>query len=114
MFYKPCADKVLPPSFSLSQCSFSLWMPGKSGTARMDRTIRLLILMSNLCRLNILMQMWLWRFILIASCLCSAIFGADAIYLRDNLLKAKPGDYVVTAQGQHYTLLLIRDKEKLS
>lgn len=37
---------------------------------------------------------------------------ADEIYLRDNLMRAKPGDYLVTAQGNHCALLLIRDKTK--
>lgn len=36
--------------------------------------------------------------------------AADEIYLRDNLMRANPGDYLITAQGSHYTLLLIRDK----
>lgn len=35
---------------------------------------------------------------------------ADEIFLRDNLMKARPGDYIVTAQGNNYTLLLIREK----
>lgn len=35
---------------------------------------------------------------------------ADEIYLRDNLMRANPGDYLVTAQGSQYTILLIRDK----
>jgi hypothetical protein len=36
--------------------------------------------------------------------------AAEEIFLRDNLMRATPGDYLVTAQGSHYTLLLIRDK----
>lgn len=31
--------------------------------------------------------------------------------MRDNLKKAKPGDYIVTAQNKTYTLLHIQDKE---
>lgn len=31
-------------------------------------------------------------------------------YLRDNLQRAKPGDYIVTAQNKMYTLLFIRDR----
>lgn len=31
--------------------------------------------------------------------------------LRDNLVKAKPGDFLVTAQNKNYTVLLIRSKE---
>lgn len=30
--------------------------------------------------------------------------------LRENIVKAKPGDYIVTNQGKNYTVLLIREK----
>lgn len=32
--------------------------------------------------------------------------------LRDNLSKARPGDFLVTAQNKNYTVLIIRSKEK--
>lgn len=38
------------------------------------------------------------------------LFGSDVIYLRDNLKRAQPGDYIVTAQSKTYTLLHIYDK----
>ena len=30
--------------------------------------------------------------------------------LRENIVKANPGDYIVTNQGKNYTVLLIREK----
>ena len=36
------------------------------------------------------------------------------IYLRDNLKKAKKGDYIVTTQSKNYTLLHIYDKQDSS
>lgn len=38
------------------------------------------------------------------------LFGDTAVYLRDNLKKSKPGDFIVTAQNKTYTLLHIYDK----
>lgn len=40
----------------------------------------------------------------------SIAFGESKIYLRDNLIKAQQGDYIVTAQNKTYTLLHIYDK----
>lgn len=36
--------------------------------------------------------------------------SANEMYLRDNLRRAKPGDYIVTAQNKTYTLLHIHSK----
>ncbi|MBA3815492.1 MAG: hypothetical protein H0X29_03040 [Parachlamydiaceae bacterium] len=33
------------------------------------------------------------------------------MYLRNNLIKARPGDYLVTAQHKNYTVLIIRNKD---
>ena len=38
------------------------------------------------------------------------LWGANTIYLRDNLKRAQTGDYIVTAQNKTYTLLHIYDK----
>lgn len=58
------------------------------------------------------MYNWWRQFTFFGCFLFSTVFGAEELFLRDNLMKAKPGDYIVTAQGQNYTLLLIRDKAK--
>jgi len=38
------------------------------------------------------------------------LFSEAETYLRDNLKRAQPGDYIVTAQGKMFTILLIRDR----
>lgn len=40
----------------------------------------------------------------------SFVHGETAIYLRDNLKKSNPGDFIVTVQNKTYTLLRISDK----
>lgn len=54
------------------------------------------------------MRVLSWCFALLFA--VSSAGAAEEIFLRDNLMQAKPGDYLVTAQGRSYTLLLIRDK----
>lgn len=49
--------------------------------------------------------------LLTASLFPSATYAADEIFLRNNLTKARPGDYLVTAQNKNYTVLLIRSKD---
>lgn len=49
------------------------------------------------------------RALFILFCLClSVAHGA----LKDRLLKASPGDFIVTSQGATYSVLLLRDKTK--
>lgn len=38
-------------------------------------------------------------------------FASESFMLKDNLQKASPGDYIVTAQGKNYTVLHILDKQ---
>lgn len=49
-------------------------------------------------------------FILVILLIPFCVF-AEETYLRDNLKRAQPGDYIVTAQGKMYTILLIRDRD---
>ena len=46
--------------------------------------------------------------------LCSLCFSvmAEEIFLRDHLMQAKPGDFIVSAQNRNYTVLMIMDKTK--
>lgn len=44
---------------------------------------------------------------LFALCFLAPLWGGAT--LRDRLLKGSPGDFIVTAQGSNYSLLLIRD-----
>lgn len=46
-------------------------------------------------------------------CLCSSHSSAteSELYLRNNLAKAKPGDYLVTSQSKNYSMLIIRSKD---
>lgn len=37
--------------------------------------------------------------------------GTEKLQLKENLKQATPGDYLVTAQGKNYTVLLIRSKQ---
>ncbi len=39
------------------------------------------------------------------------LFGEEILYLRNNLSRAAPGDYIVTAQNKNYSLLHIFDKQ---
>lgn len=41
----------------------------------------------------------------------SAPAPASELYLRDNLVKSKPGDFLVTSQNKNDTVLIIRSKE---
>jgi hypothetical protein len=55
----------------------------------------------------------LTRFLLLAALFLLAktadVIGSE-ILLRDNLAKAVPGDFIVTAQNKSYTMLLVREK----
>lgn len=42
---------------------------------------------------------------------CFAATGEKVLYLRENLFRANPGDYLVTMQNKNYTVLVIRSKE---
>lgn len=42
---------------------------------------------------------------------CPLRGGETQLLLRDNLLQARPGDYLVTAQNKNYTILIIKKKE---
>ncbi len=39
-----------------------------------------------------------------------SLSAQETMILRENLSKAKPGDYIVTMQGKNYTLLLVQGK----
>ncbi len=41
----------------------------------------------------------------------SALCAKEPIYLRDNLAKVKPGNYIVASQGKAYTLLHINERQ---
>lgn len=40
----------------------------------------------------------------------STLGASETLFLRDNLMRTNPGDFIVTAQNKNYTVLLIRDK----
>ncbi len=50
-------------------------------------------------------------FILILLILSPLTVFSDSLVLRDNLKKAKPGDYLVTCRNKNYTMLFIQDKD---
>ncbi len=50
------------------------------------------------------------RFLIILLCSLCITVVSEEIYLRDNLMQAKPGDYIVSAQSRNYTVLLIMEK----
>src|SRR5690349_10603334 len=37
--------------------------------------------------------------------------GQQTLYLKENLAKARPGDFITTAQSKTYTVVHIRDKK---
>lgn len=43
---------------------------------------------------------------------CMTDAAEDEMSLRGNLIKARPGDYIVTSQSKNFTILLIRDKDE--
>ena len=49
---------------------------------------------------------WILSFLLIFPLYCGSL---EEIYLRNNLSKAIPGDYLVTLQNKTYTVLFIKD-----
>ena len=52
------------------------------------------------------------RLLIAFLCFLCAPVVSEEIYLRDNLMQAKPGDYIVSAQSRNYTVLIIMDKTK--
>jgi hypothetical protein len=61
-------------------------------------------------KLNFLRLKYFFAFFLVA--FAFPLVAQDQLYLRENLKKAKVGDYIVTAQNKTYTLLLIYDKNE--
>lgn len=50
-------------------------------------------------------------FLVLASGMISSLQAEEELLLRDNLNRAKAGDYLVTAQNKNYSILIIRSKE---
>lgn len=44
--------------------------------------------------------------------ICSPLCSQEVLYLKDNLAKARNGDYITTIQGKNYTLLHIYDRDQ--
>lgn len=49
--------------------------------------------------------------LIIMACFLPLCSAEQELLLRDNLKRAQPGDYLVTAQGKNYTVLLVRGKD---
>ncbi len=54
------------------------------------------------------------RLYVLLTLLCSLCINAvsDEIFLRDNLMRANPGDFIVSAQSRNYTVLIVMDRTK--
>lgn len=50
--------------------------------------------------------------LLLGLCLYSSSSAGETLYLKDNLLKAQKGDYIVTSQGKIYSLLYVQEKNQ--
>ena len=50
-------------------------------------------------------------FLVLTCGMFSSLKAEDELLLRDNLNRAKAGDYLVTAQNKNYSILIIRSKE---
>ncbi len=52
----------------------------------------------------------LWMLTLLFICLTTSLYCQESMYLRHNLNRAEPGDYIVTVQNKNYTILHIYDR----
>lgn len=52
-----------------------------------------------------------FKLLFLLVCFFNVIHSEEELILRNNLQRAQPGDFLVTAQNKNYTMLLIRNKD---